>query len=120
MQAVMKIKDDAGHISTDKIDYKQNNEDIRININSNGHLKQYKLKIGDVGALMDNLNATNLEQRLLQLGKSITPNKSRKHKSRKHKSRKHKSRKHKSRKHKTRKTRHIQTRTPTPYPHAQL
>jgi hypothetical protein len=132
MKAVVKIKDHSGHTSTDKIDYTQNNEDIRINIDNNGHHKQYNLTTNDIGTLMDNLNSSNLEDRLLQMGKAMSAKKTRKHKSRKHKSRKHKSRKHKSRKHKTRKdkgkhhkkhknkNKRVRFRTPTPYPHNQL
>ena len=137
MKAVVKIKDHSGHTRTDKIDYTQNNEDILINIDNNGHHKQYNLTTNDIGTLMDNLNSSNLEDRLLQMGKAMSANKTRKHKSRKHKSRKHKSRKHKSRKHKSRKhksrkdkgkhhkkhknkNKRVRFRTPTPYPQKQL
>jgi len=140
MKAVVKIKDHMGHTSTDKIDFRQNNEDIKINIDNNGQHKQYNLTTDDIGALMDNLNATNLKERLLQMGNTLSTKKTRKHKTRKHNTRKHKTRKHntrkhkirkhKTRKHKTRKDKgkhhkkhrkkSVRSRTPTPYPHKQL
>ena len=130
MQAVMKIKDHMGNTNTDIIDYKQKNKDIEIKIDNNGQHRQYNLTTDDVGALMDNLNSSNLEQRLLQLGKAISTKKTRKHKHKKHskshrrkshRPKKHrKTRKDKGMHHRTHKKRRVQTRTPTPYPNTQL
>lgn len=126
MKAVVKIRDNIGNTNTNKINYKQNNEDIQINIDNNGQQRQYNLTTDDVGALMDNLNSSNLEQRLLLLGNSMTTNKqkTRKHKPRKQKTRKQKTRKQKQRKtrkdkgkhHKKHKKQSVRFRTPTPYP----
>ena len=126
MKAVMKIRDHSGNTNINKINYKQNNGDIKINIDNNGQRRQYNLTADDVGALMDNLNGSNLEQRLLLLGNSITTKKQRtqKHKTRKQKTRKQKTRKQKQRKtrkdkgkhHKKHKKQSVRSRTPTPYP----
>ena len=125
MQAVMKIKDHRGHTNTDIIDYKQKNKDIEIKIDNNGQRRQYNLTTDDVGALIDNLNSSNLEQRLLQFGKATTNKKTKKQKKQKkshtHKLKKQrKTRKDKGKRHISHKKRRIQTRTPTPYPNAQL
>ena len=138
MQAVMKIKDHNGNTNTNKINYHQTNKDIQINIDNNGQHKQYNLTTDDVGALMDNLNTSNLEQRLLQLGNSARKHSTRKHSTRKHSTRKHSTRKHstlkrkpktkkhrktrkdKGKHHKKHKKHSVRSRTPTPYPKKRL
>jgi len=123
IQAVMKIKDHMGHTSTEKVDYKQNNKDIQIDIDNNGQRIQYNLTTDDVNAMMNNLNSSNLEQRLLKLGKVIATNKTRKHKTKTTKRHKTKTTKRHKKHRKTRKDkgkhhkkRSVRSRTPTPYP----
>lgn len=122
IQSIMEIRDDKGNKNIKKLNYQQRNKEIKINIDDNGNRKQYNLTTDDVNAMMDNLNSSNLEERLLKLGQVIATKKTRKHKTKTHKTKTHKTKTHKKHR-KTRKDkgkhhkkRSVRSRTPTPHP----